>query len=73
VNITNLNYLEEAVEISNPEGGDNFGATLSYFFQKLSQIQTVSSAGPNGSYAATISLQSLIQAFGTSFLYLGNP
>jgi len=71
--ITNLNYLEEAVETNNLKGGDNFGATLSSYIQKLSQIQTVSFAGPTGSYAATISLQSLIESFGASFLYLGSP
>ncbi|MBF2027279.1 MAG: hypothetical protein IGS48_10990 [Oscillatoriales cyanobacterium C42_A2020_001] len=73
MNISNLNYLEDAVEIDNLEGGNNFGATLSSFIQKLSQIQTVSFSGPTGSYAGTTGLQSIIETFGAAFLNLGNP
>ena len=51
--ISDLNYLETAIESNNLEGGVDFSVNLTHFQQSLSVMQTASNSGPNGSTAVT--------------------
>jgi hypothetical protein len=69
--ISDISYQEFAGESNHLEGGYDIGLSFSNYQYDLTQFYTVSSSGPNGSYAAQGALKVDLSTFGGSLVALG--
>ncbi|PAX57945.1 CTB family bacteriocin [Brunnivagina elsteri] len=68
--ISDLTYLEIAEQTQNLEGGNDIGASLTAFQQRLTLMQTVSTSTPGGSSAGSVSSNLNIRTLGLNFVSL---
>ncbi len=69
--ISELNYLETAIEADNLEGGIDLSATFTQFQQQSSLLQTGSTSGPGGSVAVANGASLKIDTSGFGAIVLG--
>lgn len=69
--ISDLNYLESAIEANNLEGGADAAVSLTAFLQQARALQSAAQSGPNGSLAGSSGVNLDIRTFGFNTIVLG--